>query len=44
MLSGLPPVHGVEIEAGVIGLDGSEERPESVLEATFVQWSVTEGM
>jgi len=36
-------VHRVEIETGVVVLDGLEECPESILEATFVQ-RVVEGM
>ena len=30
-------VHGVEIETSIVVLDGLEECPESILEATFVQ-------
>jgi hypothetical protein len=33
----LPLVDGVEVSAGIIGLDGLEERSESVLEAIPVQ-------
>ena len=28
-------VHGVEVELRIIGLDGLEERPESILKAAF---------
>jgi len=37
-----PLVHGVEVDAGIIGLDGLKERPESILKATFSQRSETQ--
>jgi len=37
ILVGLPLVHRVEIETGIIVLDGLEECSESILEATLVQ-------
>jgi len=33
VLGRLPLVHGVEVETGIVGLDGLEESPESILEA-----------
>ena len=33
----LPLVHGVEVESRIVGLDGLEKGPESILEATFTQ-------
>jgi len=44
ILSCLLLVHRVEIEVGVVVLDGLEKRSESILEATFVQWHVVEAM
>ena len=44
ILDRLPLVHRVEIEAGVVVLDGLEECPESILEATFIQRYVVEAM
>ena len=43
-LSRLPLVHRVEIEIGVVILDGLEKCSESILEATFVQQHVVEMM
>ena len=37
-------VHRVEVEAGVIGLDGLEERSEGILDATPIQRSVMQTM
>jgi len=37
-------VHGVEIETGVVVLDGLEECSESILETAFVQRRVVEAM
>ena len=37
MLHRLPVIHGIEVEAGIVGLDGLEESPESILQATFGQ-------
>ena len=34
VLGRLPLVHRVEVEAGVVGLDGLKERSESILKAT----------
>ena len=39
VLGRLPLVHGVEVEAGIVGLDGLEESPESILEAASAQHS-----
>lgn len=33
----LPLAHGVEVESRIVGLDGLEKGPESILEATFTQ-------
>ena len=38
----LPLVHGVEVDAGVIGLDGLEEGSQSILDATPGQWPTTQ--
>ena len=37
VLHRLPVVHRIEVEAGIVGLDGLEECPESILQATFGQ-------
>ena len=42
VLGRLPLVHGVEVDAGIIGLDGLEERSQSVLDATPIQRSTTQ--
>jgi len=34
LLCRLPPVHGVEVETGIVGLDGLKESSEGILEAT----------
>ena len=39
VLGRFPLVHGVEIDAGIVGLDGLEESSEGILEATFGQFS-----
>jgi len=44
VLGRLPLVHGVEVDAGIIGLDGLEERPQGVLEATPSQRSAMQAM
>jgi len=44
VLGRLPLVHGVEVDAGIIGLDGLEERPQGVLESTPSQRSATRMM
>ena len=41
VLGRLPLVHRVEVDARVIGLDGLEERSESILEAASGQRSAT---
>ena len=38
VFGGLPLVHRVEVEVGIIGLDGLEERPESL--GSYVQSAV----
>ena len=44
VLHRLPLVHRIEVEAGVIGLDGLEERSESILEAKSGQRSAVQAM
>ena len=44
VLGCLPLVHGVEVDTGIIGLDGLEERSQSVLDATPGQQSTTQTM
>jgi hypothetical protein len=44
VLGGLPLVHRVEVDAGIIGLDGLKEGPESILKTTFSQWSAARTM
>ena len=44
VLGRLPLVHGVEVDAGIIGLDGLEERSQGVLEATSSQCPATQTM
>jgi len=41
ILSRLPLVHRVEVEAGIVGLDGLEERSESFLKTTWAERSAT---
>jgi len=42
VLTRLPLVHSVEVDTGIIGLDGLEEGSESVLEAGSGQRSATQ--
>jgi len=42
MLGCLPLVHRIEVETGVISLDGLKERSESILETTLIQRSATQ--
>ena len=44
VLSCLPLVHRVEVEARIIGLDGLEEGSESILEAGSGQRSAAQAM
>ena len=44
VLGRLPLVHGVEVDTGIIGLDGLEERSQSILDATPGQRSTTQTM
>ena len=44
VLGRLPLVHGVEVDTGIIGLDGLEERSQSVLDAAPGQQSTTHTM
>ena len=44
VLGRLPLVHGVEVDTGIIGLDGLEERSQGVLEATPSQRTATQTM
>ena len=44
VLSRLPLVHRVEVEARIIGLDGLEEGSESILEAGSSQRSAAQAM
>jgi len=37
-------VHGVEVDAGIVGLDGREKRSQGILEATLSQQSRTRTM
>ena len=42
VLGCLPLVHSVEVDMGIIGLDGLEESPESILKAISGQRSETQ--
>ena len=44
VLCGLLVVHRIEVVAGVTGLDGWEEIPESILETASAQWPVSSTM
>ena len=44
VLHRLPLVHGVEAEAGVVGLDGLEEKSESIVKTTPIQRSTVQMM
>jgi len=44
VLGRLPLVHGVEVDTGIIGLDGLEEGSQGVLETTPSQRSETQTM
>ena len=44
VLHRLSLVHRIEVDAGVVGLDGLEERSESILEAGSVQRSAMHAM
>jgi hypothetical protein len=43
VLGRLPLVHGVEVDAGIVGLDGLEESSKGILEAASGQRSTTKG-
>ena len=44
VLGRLPLVHGVEVETGIVGLDGLKESSESILEATSSRRSTVQAI